>query len=64
MCNKLSCFRVCSFGWKGLRERERIDLSEFEGEDYVLLFKGFGSDNIVNLRVNFVKVCERFYRCD
>jgi len=55
---------VCSFGWKGLRERERIDLSEFEGEDYVLLFKGFGSDNIVNLRVNFVKVCERFYRCD
>jgi len=41
-----------------------IDLSEFEGEDYVVLFKGFGSDSGMNLRINFLKICEIFDRCD
>jgi len=39
-------------------------LNEFEDENYVVLFKEFGNDSGVNLRANFVKVCERLDGCD
>ena len=55
---------MCSFEWKGLRKRKIINLSELEGEDYVIFFKGFGDVNGVNLRVNFIKVCEGLNGCD
>ena len=46
-----------------LRERKRkmIDLGWLESDIYVVLFYGFGDDIIVNLRVIFVKVYERFF---
>jgi len=43
-----------------LRERDMIDLGEFESEVYVVLFKGFRGDTGVDLRVNLVKVCKGF----
>jgi len=47
-----------------LRERERIDFGWLEGDIYVVLFYGFGGDIGVDLRVIFVKICERFDWCD
>jgi len=52
--------RVYSFEWKDLRKREKIDLSEFEGQVYVIFFNEFRGDSRVNLRVNFVEVCVQF----
>ena len=40
--------------------RKKIDFGEFESEVYVVLFKGFGGDSGVDLRVNLVKVWEGF----
>jgi len=39
-------------------------LSEVEDQVYVILFKEFGGDNEVDLKVNFVKIYERFDQCD
>jgi len=44
-----------------LREK---NFGGFEDEVYVVLYKKFGSDSKVDLRVNFMKVCEIFYKCD
>ena len=41
--------RMCSYAGDDLREREMIDLGWLEGDIYVVLFYGFGSDNGVDL---------------
>lgn len=41
-----------------MRENEIFDLNRFEGEIYIILFKKFESNTIVDLRINFVKVKE------
>jgi len=43
-----------------LREKEMIDLGWLEGDVHVVLFYGFGGDSEVDLRVTFMKVCEKF----
>jgi len=40
---------MCSYAGDDLREREMIDLGWLEGDIYVVLFYGFGSDNGVDL---------------
>ena len=57
---------MCSFVGDDLKERdkERIDLDWLEGDIYVVLFYRFGGDSGVDLRVIFVKDCERFECCD
>jgi len=42
-----------------LREREMIDLSWLKGDIYVVLFYGFEDDSGIDLRMIFVKVCEK-----
>jgi len=32
-----------------------IDLDGFEGEIYVVLYKGFGGNSRIDLRINFVR---------
>jgi len=44
--------------------RERINLSEFESEVYVVFVKRFGDNGRMDLRINFVKVCVEFEWCN
>jgi len=37
-----------------------MNLDRFQGKIYVTSFKGFESDNRVNLRVKYIKFYERF----
>lgn len=46
---------MSSFGRNDLKEKVWIDLSRFESEVYVVLFKEFRGNNGVDLKVNFVK---------
>jgi len=49
--------------FEGEREREKGSgwiWVNFEGEIFVVLFKGFGGDYEVDLRVKLVKICEGF----